>query len=46
MENTHKRLSIAPPEGEAIARYTVNVRPLDVFKKRIYCRVIPLFSSR
>jgi len=42
MENT-KKLSIAPPAGEALARYTVNVKPLDVFKKRILCRAVPLF---
>ena len=41
MENTRKKVSITPPEGEAVARYTVKVRPVDVFWRRIYQRLAP-----
>ena len=43
MENPHRKLSIAPPDGEAVARYTVNTKPRDVFVRRLLCRALPLF---
>lgn len=42
MSGPRKKISVNPPEGEAVARYTVRVKPLDVFKRQIYTHVLPL----
>ncbi len=41
MENTRKKMTITPPGGSLIARYTVRCKPLDAFKKQLYTAVIP-----
>lgn len=41
MEKTRKKISVNPPEGEAVARYSVRVKPLDVFKRQIFTHVLP-----
>lgn len=42
MENNRKKITISPPEGALLARYTVRCKPLDVFKRQIYLKVLPL----
>ena len=43
MNKTRKKISVNPPEGEAVARYSVRIKPLDVFKRQIFTHVLPMF---
>lgn len=46
MENTRKKITIAPPEGALLARYTVRCKPVDAFKRQLYTKVLPtIFTS-
>lgn len=42
MENSvRKRISITPPEGEAVARYTVKIKPNDIMRRQVLTHTIP-----
>lgn len=42
MDKMRKKISVNPPEGEAVARYSVKIKPLDVFKRQIFTHVLPM----
>lgn len=40
--NNEKKITISPPGGALLARYTVRCKPVDVFKRRMLLDVVPM----